>query len=125
LPAILRRTGVVSFGAPEVSEPISATSLFRFTRTDWDCMVDAKRPGTWVFSLGGAPMTRCSPRSGRPGVEWAPPASGSTRVGTHQRGGRDTASNDFTRRRSGAATCRRTATGRAMPDANLRADAAS
>jgi hypothetical protein len=69
LPAKLRRTGVVSFGAPEVSEPISATSLSRFTRTDWAFMVDAKRPGTWVFSLGGAPMTRCSPRSGKSGVE--------------------------------------------------------
>ncbi|MEO9009467.1 MAG: hypothetical protein ABI382_03645 [Nakamurella sp.] len=62
---ILRRMGVVNFDADGASEPISATAFIRFTGTAVDCMVETKRPGTWVFSLGGVPITRSSPRAGR------------------------------------------------------------
>jgi len=126
---MLRRTGVVSFGVVEPSEPISATSFMRRTLTAWERIVAAKRPGTCVFSLGGGPITRCRPRAGSSfgivpaSAALSVAASGSARVGTHQRGGRATAPNDFTRIDPGSANRRRTAGGRATPAANRRAAA--
>jgi hypothetical protein len=126
----LRRIGVVSLCVGDPNDPISATSFSRRTGTACDFIVDAKRPGTCVFSLGGCPITRCRPRAGSsagPGDRSASPAEGcgSASVGAHQRGGRVTASNDRARIPSGAATWRRTSSGRAIPAANRRADVAT
>lgn len=128
-----RRTvgGVVSLLAVPGSEPISATSFMRCTRTGVDFIVPANRPGTWVFSLGGGPDTRRKPRGGRSASAGADMDGSAGTVGTHQRGGRDTGSTLRTRSSPGASTwrrivsLRRTATGRATLEAKTRADSAT